>query len=178
MSEQIQAEQKNSCGVCRACCTFLTIPAGEEPEENRKIKTWISSGEEEKQAGVSCPQLNPNKMKFGCTIHNNSDKPSVCSSYLCSYALGLLGNNIQHRPDNLGLLIDIYTGKIRITEIDKGALSRQASKRIIYGLANQATTTKDTPDWDLEVIPNNLIGTKMGIKTPIVSEHKLSIGKK
>jgi len=175
MSQPIRQTQKFSCGLCRGCCCFLTIPAGEEPEENRKIKTWISSGEEEKQAGVPCPQMEPNKMKFGCSIHSNPDKPSVCSTYLCGYALGFLGPVLSHRPDNLGIIVDVYEGRIRITEIDKGALERKATKRVMADLEMKAKTDTSGLDWVWEIIPLELMGTKLGVSVPIA---KLSIGAK
>lgn len=175
MPQLITPTQKNNCGVCRACCSFLTIPAGEEPEENRKIKTWISSGEEEKKAGIPCPQLEPNKMKFGCSIHSNPDKPSVCSAYLCGYALGFLGNVLSHRPDNLGIIVDVYEGRIRITEIDKGALERKTTKAVMSNLEIKAKTDPSGLDWSWEIIPLELMGTKLGVSVPIA---KLSIGVK
>jgi Fe-S-cluster containining protein len=176
-AEIVKATQRVSCGLCRACCSYLTIPAPEEPEENRKVKTWISSGKEEKPAGVPCPQLNPNKMKFGCSIHSNPDKPSVCSTYLCAYAIGHLGNDLKHRPDNLGIMADIYEGKIRIIEIEKKALERQITKRIIWGLMEAAKQNNDY-EWILEIHPLELMGTKMGTQMPIISAEKLSIGGK
>lgn len=177
MGKLVNPTQKLPCGVCRACCSYLTIPAGEDPEESRKVKTWVSSGEEEKQAGVPCPQLNPNKMKFGCSIHSNPDKPSVCSTYLCGYSLGFLGNELKHRPDNLGIIADVYEGKIRITEIEKKALERQITKRVIWNLMEKAKQNNEF-EWVLEIIPLELMGTKLGTHTPIVSAEKLTIGKK
>ena len=175
MPELITPKQKISCGLCRACCSYLFIPAGEEPEENRKIKTWISSGREEKPSGEPCPQLNPNKMKFGCSIHSNPDKPSVCSTYVCGFALGFLGNVINHRPDNLGIIVDVYVGKIRITEIEKGALERRTTKRVMAELEMKAKTDPSGLDWEWEIIPLELMGSKLGVSVPIA---KLSIGVK
>ena len=169
-------EQKVSCGVCRACCINLTIMSGEDQEENRKIKTWISSGEEEKPAGVPCPQLNPNKMKLGCSIHANPDKPSVCSTYLCSYAIGVFGNVPVLRPDNLGIIADLYEGRVRITEIQPKRLESSLVKKTIWKLKEMASRMEG--EWVLEIIPYELMGSKLGTHTPIVPANKLSIGKK
>lgn len=169
-------EQKFSCGTCRACCVNLTILTGEDPEESRKVKTWVSSGEEEKPAGVPCPQLNPRQMKFGCSIHSNPDKPSVCSTYLCSYAIGVFGNNPLLRPDNLGIIVDIYEGRVRITEIEKTALNRQLTKKVLWKLQQIASSKEG--EWKMEIIPFELMGTKLGVETPIIPASKLSIGGK
>lgn len=169
-------EQKYSCGTCRACCIYLTIVEDKDDEEQRKIKTWISSGEQEKSAGVPCPQLNPNKMKYGCSIHSNPDKPKVCSTYLCSYALGVFGNNLMFRPDNLGVIADLYQGRVRITEIEKKALERQITKKVIWQLKEIASRMEG--EWVLEIIPYELMGTKLGTHTPVVPAEKLTIGKK
>jgi len=177
-AEIVKATQKVPCGLCRACCIYLKVPATDDPEENRRVKTWISSGEEFKKQGTPCPQLNPNKMKFGCSIHSNPDKPSVCSTYLCGFATGMLGSaNPMLRPDNLGIIADVLEGKIRIIEIEKKALDRRITKQVIWGLMEKAKQNNDY-EWVLEIHPLELLGTDMGTQTPIIPANKLSIGGK
>lgn len=179
--EKQLAKQVNPCGTCRACCTFHKIePLGDE-EQLQRIQKHISNGETFKPAGVPCQNLNPNKMhKGGCLIYDVPDKPTVCSTYLCAYAMGALGNDIRTRPDNLGAIFDILEEHklLRVVEIDKNALNRQYTKRVMWG-AMQAVkqTFTGNSGWKLSIIPLNLVGTELASYTVITPAEDLSIGK-
>ena len=176
--EQNNNIQQQPCGTCRECCWALTIKSNHaDEEEKRKVETWISSGQEIKPAGTPCPQMNQSKLKFGCSIHNNEDKPSLCSTYLCAYARGWLGNKTMIRPDRSGVIIDLLEGnKIRITELTHKALESSLVKRQMWSLADKLKNIEgDKTEWTFEIIPKYLMGQGLGVSVPISA---LSIGRK
>lgn len=171
-------QQTNSCGACRACCYSLTIKTTGDEEQDPLIRKWITEGKEEKQPPKPCPQMLTNKMKVGgCSIHNEPTKPSLCNDYLCAYALGYFGTEINIRPDRTGVIIDLLEGKVRITEIEPKSLEKPLVKRLIWA-SQQIVLENKKEDWFLEIIPYNLMGSGLGTKTPIIPADKLSIGNK
>lgn len=168
-------KQINSCGMCRACCSALTIEVPQDNEEqSERVKKWISSGEDKKPAGVPCPQMNKNPFKYGCSIHTESTKPALCSEYLCSYARGNLGSDPRLRPDNLGVIVDLLEGnRIRIVEIKDRALESSLVKKTMWKLPQLVEELEG--EWNLEIIPLNLMGSGLGVSVPI---NKLTIGRK
>lgn len=179
---KIYAKQVNTCGTCRACCIYHTISSktqSDNEDEPERVMKYVSNGEEEKLAGIPCPQLNPNKMKYGCTIHSVPDKPYTCSTYVCAYASGLLGNNIKFRPDNLGVIMDTLEPHkiLRVVEIDNKALDRQLTKRVIWGAMEAVKKTfPGNSGWKLSMVPMNFIGKNLASYT-VITPEELSIGK-
>ena len=62
----IDATQAHVCGACNACCTHLSIPAGEV-------------GPGIKPAGVPCPNVTP----AGCRIYGR--RPKTCVNFSCAW---------------------------------------------------------------------------------------------
>lgn len=174
--------QVNSCGTCRACCQWLKISVThtEDEEEQTRMRKYITNGEETKHAPTPCPQLNKNPFQYGCSIHSVPDKPKTCSDYLCSYALGTLGNDKKLRPDNLGIIVDLLQGKqVRVIEIREKALEGSLAKKVMWGLMNNVQTLGEE-GWKLHVIPTILAGTDTATETlisNIIPVKNLSIGK-
>jgi Fe-S-cluster containining protein len=66
--------QKNSCGQCTLCCTYLRI------DSKLGYTTRIDTGEDlAKEAGVRCRYLSDQ----GCSIYQA--RPAVCRRFICDW---------------------------------------------------------------------------------------------
>lgn len=91
-----KAIEAHPCGdaetQCTACCTVKAIDELGKPE------------------GVKCEHvkadadMNP-PARGGCTIYK--DRPPSCRDYFCGWRYGILGDDVDMRPDKLGLVFDI-----------------------------------------------------------------------
>jgi hypothetical protein len=79
----IDVAQAHVCGACSACCTQLSIPAGEV-------------GPGMKPAGVPCPNVTP----AGCRIYGR--RPTTCVNFTCAW-LDDTDWSASWRPDHSGL---------------------------------------------------------------------------
>lgn len=77
------------CGACVACCQLHTFPGIHKPE------------------GALC-QYAMEGVKQGCRVY--SKRPQGCRDYFCAYRFGLLGDTIELRPDQLGIMFDVAEG--------------------------------------------------------------------
>lgn len=80
---------KHICGDCKACCTVLGVVELEKPMFQ------------------TCSKV----CKTGCSIYQN--RPKECQTYECFYFKN--HQNIELRPDKLGVIIDIQQTKLGLT---------------------------------------------------------------
>lgn len=72
---------ERACGECHACCKVFDVT------------------ELGKSAGVACANLS----STGCAIY--AERPRSCSDFQCAWLAGFGAD--EHRPDRLGLVLDI-----------------------------------------------------------------------
>src|SRR5687768_991582 len=81
------------CGPCTACCDVMGVPTLGKPYYAR------------------CAHLDVESKTGGCTIYVT--RPAECLKFRCAYHLGVLGNRMDRRPDQNGLIvaIDLENGR-------------------------------------------------------------------
>jgi len=96
-----------NCGPCTHCCDAIGV---------------IEIG---KPFFARCPHLNG-----GCSIYE--DRPGTCRSYRCAWHLGILGERVDRRPDQAGVLFQFEQLKdkwhLGIYEVVPGALANDRTR--------------------------------------------------
>ena len=115
----IDATQTHACGACSACCTHLSIPAGDV-------------GPGMKPAGLPCPNLTA----AGCRIYGR--RPKTCVDFACAW-LDDTDWPESWRPDHSGLFclkaeIEPGTPAAAVYEIRPDALQTPVAAEIFTEL--------------------------------------------
>lgn len=112
------------CGACSACCTHLSIPAGDV-------------GPGMKPAGIPCPNVTVD----GCRIYGR--RPKTCVAFACAW-LDDVGWPESWRPDHSGLFclkaeIEPGTPAAAVYEIRANALQTPVAAEILTELKHTTT---------------------------------------
>ena len=102
----------DNCGTCTACCIITPVPEVAKPGYAR------------------CEHL-ATTPAAGCSIYDH--RPDRCRKYRCAWHLGLLGNRVDRRPDQSGILFQYEqqsTGRwvLAVYEFLPGAASRDQTR--------------------------------------------------
>lgn len=145
------------CGHCAACCT------------------WLGIQELKKYQGQTCINLKNGDPNKRCGIYK--DRPVQCSSYLCTWRIGILPDN--YRPDMCGFLINADAGpdgsthfifhifdRVKAGQLLQGSKLFEALQRLLSAGDRMDITlhdiqkkqvvhfTLDGEIWEGKVIPN------------------------
>jgi hypothetical protein len=99
----LNARPDNSCSTCTACCDIIGVRELGKPYYARCVH-----------------------LQGGCGIY--ADRPETCRAYRCIWHLGPLGDKIERRPDNLGVMFQIdheppFGNVLEVYELRKGAMN-------------------------------------------------------
>ncbi len=107
-----QPPPPDNCGACNACCIIPAVPELGKPFYAR------------------CEHL-ASAPAQGCGIYDQ--RPDVCRKYRCAWHLNVMGNRLDRRPDQSGILFHYQPGDdgkwyLAIFELTPGAATTEKAR--------------------------------------------------
>lgn len=135
---------------------------------------YVSIAELAKPARQLCQHLEPSG--YGCTIHNDPQRPAVCRNFMCSWMRGF--GSDEDRPDKVGAMVSVnaiengFFGQV--LEIRPGAVAGSAAS-IIADVAEQTRLPVVISDY--ESLPPNDRGDRVAVHTSILYRSRRMVGR-
>src|SRR5210317_1530678 len=109
---------ERACAHCDVCCVI----------------SEVNGNNFHKPSYTPCPHLDPDSNTHKCTIFGKDDRPSVCSTFYCSWMRGFGGD--EDRPADNGVMVSVNNANegtwIFVKELWKDAVTTTGKNIIMH----------------------------------------------